>query len=244
VDVASALSALAGKRPVFHSERDFQHALAWQIQLASPQAQIRLETRPRRGIHLDLLVRLDGRRTAIELKYLVARLHATVGGVLFDLPHPSANDISRHDVVKDITRIEAVLADGHADSGCVLVLSNDRSYWRSASRADTIDEAFRLHEGHVLHGTMGWAARAGKGTTRPPGHPAAADRPLHLPVARLLPGHSHRRPDSALPLAADYLHRGPGQLTPCTGSRHRAARQTGAPAGRAASAFDGPAPDR
>jgi hypothetical protein len=98
---------------------------AWQIQLASPQAQIRLETRPRRGVHLDLLVRLDGLRTAIELKYLVADLHATADGELFDLPHQSANDISRHDMVKDITRIEAAPADEHADSGCVLLLSND-----------------------------------------------------------------------------------------------------------------------
>jgi hypothetical protein len=85
VDVAGALSALAARRPVFHSESDFQHALAWQIQLASPQAQIRLETRPRRGVHLDLLVVLDGIRTAIELKYLLAGLRSSISGELFDL---------------------------------------------------------------------------------------------------------------------------------------------------------------
>ena len=174
VDVAGALSALTVHRPVFHSERDFQHALAWQIQLASPEAQIRLETRPRRGLHLDLLVRLDGIRTAIELKYLLAALRATVGEELFDLPHQSANDISRHDVVKDITRVEAMLADGYADYGYVVVLTNDRGYWQPAARADTIDTAFRLHEGRVLQGTLGWAARAGTGTT------TGRDTPLTL----------------------------------------------------------------
>src|SRR5690242_3954114 len=61
--------------------------------------------------------------------------------------------------------VEAALADGHADSGSVVVLTNDRSYWRPATRADTIDVEFRLHEGRVLEGTLGWAARAGKGTT-------------------------------------------------------------------------------
>jgi hypothetical protein len=66
VDVVAALSALAERRLVFHSERDFQHALAWQIQLTYPQAQIRLEPRPRRGIHLDLLVRMGERRTALS----------------------------------------------------------------------------------------------------------------------------------------------------------------------------------
>jgi hypothetical protein len=174
VDVAGALSALAAHRPVFHSERDFQHALAWQIQLASPRAQIRLETRPRRGVHLDLLVTLDGMRTAIELKYLLAGLRASVGGELFDLPHQSANDISRHDVVKDIVRVETVLADGYADQGCVLVLSNDRSYWQAPARSDSIDAAFRLHEGCVLAGTLAWATRAGVGTTK------GRDTPLQL----------------------------------------------------------------
>jgi hypothetical protein len=174
VDVAGALSALAVHRPVFHSERDFQHALAWQIQLAQPQAQIRLETRPRRGVHLDLLIALDGIRTAIEVKYLLAGLHASVGGELFDLPNQSANDISRHDVVKDITRVETVLTDGYADQGCVLVLSNDRSYWQPPLRAESIDAAFRLHEGRVLQGTLTWAARAGAGTTK------GRDTPLRL----------------------------------------------------------------
>jgi hypothetical protein len=174
VDVAGALSALAVHRRVFHSERDFQHALAWQIQLASLRAQIRLETRLRRGVHLDLLVVLDGMRTAVELKYLVAALHADVGGEPFNLPHQSANDISPHDVVKDIVGVETALADGYADCGCVLLLSNDRSYWQPPARADCIDAAFRLHEGRILAGTLAWAARAGAGTTK------GRDTPLQL----------------------------------------------------------------
>lgn len=174
MDLAGALSALAVHRPVFHSERDFQHALAWQIQLAGPAARIRLETRPRRGVHLDLLVRLNGTSIAVEVKYLLAGLRATVDGELFDLPHQSANDISRHDVIKDITRVEAMLADGYADQGCVLVLTNDRSYWQPAPRADTIDAEFRLQEGRVLEGTLRWADRAGTGTT------VGRDTPLTL----------------------------------------------------------------
>jgi hypothetical protein len=93
---------------------------------------------------------------------------------MFDLPHLSAHDISRHDVVKDITRVEAILADGYADFGCVLVLSNDRSYWQPPARAGSIDAAFRLHEGRVLAGTLSWAARAGAGTTK------GRDAPLQL----------------------------------------------------------------
>lgn len=113
-------------------------------------------------------------RTAIELKYLVAGLRTSVAGELFDLPHQSANDISRHDVVKDIVRVETILADGYADHGCVLVLSNDRSYWQPPVRGGSIDAAFRLHEGRVLAGTLVWAAHAGAGTTK------GRDTPLQM----------------------------------------------------------------
>lgn len=95
-DVYRPLERLAGTRPLFHSEADFQHALAWQIQLDNPTASVRLETRPQRGIHLDVLIQLGGERIAIELKYLVARFEGVVGGELFDLPNQGAHDISRH----------------------------------------------------------------------------------------------------------------------------------------------------
>lgn len=45
------MSELAARRPVFHSERDFQQALAWQIQLNYPQASRRFHAT---GIVTDL----------------------------------------------------------------------------------------------------------------------------------------------------------------------------------------------
>ena len=165
LDFTGTLAELALRRPVFHSERDFQHAFALQLQLRHPRAQIRLEPRPRRGVHLDLLIHASGERTAVELKYPLAGFQGAAGGESFDLPHQSANDIGRHDVIGDIVRVETLLADGYADRGYVLVLTNDGSYWRSSPRPDTIDAAFRIHEGRVLEGTLSWAARAGRGTT-------------------------------------------------------------------------------
>lgn len=55
-DVIALLPGLAGERPVFHSEADFQQALAWAVHVAHPGLRVRLETRPVRGTHLDLLV--------------------------------------------------------------------------------------------------------------------------------------------------------------------------------------------
>lgn len=174
LDLYGLLEHLASTRPIFHSEADFQHALAWQIQVENPAARVRLETRPQRGIHLDLFVRLSDERIAIELKYLVARFEGVVGGEVFDLPNQGAHDISRHDVVKDVVRVERLLATGLADSGWVIALSNDSNYWRPGTKVDPIDAMFRLHDGKSLSGVLQWNPRAGEGTTR------GRDQPLPL----------------------------------------------------------------
>lgn len=163
--VEAALSALARRRGVFHSEADFQHALAWQLQLDHPAARVRLETRPLPGkaLALDLLFEQDGLKTAVELKYLVRSLVIEVAGERFELRAQSAHDVRRYDVVKDICRLEAVVAAGAADDGVLVALSNDPAYW-SPGRAGTIDAAFRVHEGARLSGTVGWAPHAGAGT--------------------------------------------------------------------------------
>ncbi len=101
------LDKLRLHRPVFHSEKDFQHSLAWLIHQQDPDAQIRLETpltvqgpslatsepgewqempedllepaeRQAGRASLDLAV-IDRscRRVAIELKYTKPALQAT-----------------------------------------------------------------------------------------------------------------------------------------------------------------------
>ena len=164
--IANSLKALARRRPLFHSEADLQHALAWQLQLDHPQAQLRLETRPLHGkaVFLDLALMLDGQRVAVELKYLVRGLQVDLEGELFTLRHQSAHDVRRYDVVKDLCRLEDIVRAGAADVGVLVALTNDPAYWTSG-RGGTIDAAFRLHEGQVLGGSVGWAAHAGAGTT-------------------------------------------------------------------------------
>ena len=71
-------------------------------------------------------------------------------------------------------RVETVLADGYADEGWVITLSNDSSYSRPGLRPTAIDAEFRLHEGQVLAGPRSWAISAGEGTTR------GRNKPLNL----------------------------------------------------------------
>jgi hypothetical protein len=160
------LERLSLERPVFHSEADFQHALAWRIQVEHPDAQIRLETRPERNLRLDLLIKFSNEKVAIELKYLAARFIGSVSGERFDLPNQAAQDVSRYDFIKDIARIERFVREGYADNGWAVALSNDRSYWTLGLKADPIDLAFRLHDGRELAGSLAWGMKAGPGTTR------------------------------------------------------------------------------
>lgn len=178
VDVPASLGRLATTRPLFHSEADLQHALAWQLQLDHPQLRIRPEycPDPDERARADIwTVEADPpTRTAIELKYLVRATDTTVAGERFVLRNQGAHDISRYDVVKDIHRVERWVAGGFADRGYVIVLSNDIGYWNRSDR-DTIDRAFRLHHSRVLQGICAWADRAGAGTTRGRAEPL----PLH-----------------------------------------------------------------
>lgn len=43
MNLDSLLNQLALKRPIFHSEADFQHTLAWEVHLSHPAAEVRLE---------------------------------------------------------------------------------------------------------------------------------------------------------------------------------------------------------
>jgi len=162
MDLDTILSDLGARRPVFHSEADFQHALAWTIQSAYPAAQVRLEY-PLRGLKgraaLDIVVRESGVTTAIEVKYCKAQLTIEVSGEAFQLPSTVARDLFRHDVCKDIWRLEYAIGTGQADRGVALVLSNDPGLW-SDTGFDSIDRQFKIHHGQTLTGTLTWSDRA------------------------------------------------------------------------------------
>jgi hypothetical protein len=169
IDLDETLSALALLRPVFHSEADFQLALAWQIQQRDPAMLVRLETRPAPGVHLDLaFARPDiGRTTAVELKYLTRAWTGDVGGERYELKDHGAQDIRAYDVVKDVVRVEKFIGPLPGADGAVVVVTNDPSYWRPAKMNDSSNAAaFRVSEGIVLVGPRVWGPNTGPGTMK------------------------------------------------------------------------------
>ncbi len=67
------LRQLALQRPLFHSEADFQHALAWELHNRLPEARVRLELPMEqfdRKRYLDISLSHDGRgSTARDARY-------------------------------------------------------------------------------------------------------------------------------------------------------------------------------
>lgn len=163
------LTSLSEQRPIFHSEADFQHSLAWAIHKNYPQAKVRLE-RPcigRNGrIYLDILIKLGGERIGIELKYKTKQLHTTIDEEDYKLRNQSAQDIGRYDLLSDLLRIEGLLESNYLDCGFTIFLTNDPGYWNDSGRRNRVDEDFRIREGRLIEGQLAWANHASEGTRK------------------------------------------------------------------------------
>ena len=157
---------LALRRPLFCSEADFQHELAYEIRKNDPSLNVRLEwplTAPSSGA-IDVIV-IGKTRFALELKYLTKSFSTTLDGEPFTLKLHGAQDQRRYDVCKDVTRMEAY-AEKTGQGAGVLVLTNDPGYWQERASADTADAAFNLAHLRELNGSLTWGKRAGPGTTK------------------------------------------------------------------------------
>jgi hypothetical protein len=168
VDIAAVLKDLAKQRPIFHSEADFQHALAWELHRRIPEVDVRLEVPKAHAgklLHIDIWIAHGETALALELKYKTRELSVEIGGETFNLRSQSAQDLGRYDFIKDVQRLEQ-LCRGRANLvGYALFLTNDSSYWRQAPDAKCADGAYRIPEGRVIRGELAWAEHAGMGTT-------------------------------------------------------------------------------
>ncbi|WP_280470570.1 hypothetical protein [Nocardia farcinica] len=167
--VRSWMDELARHRPLFHSERDFQLALA--LVLADDVAQLRLEkalsvSEPvggRRRLAVDVLGKLNGNRIALELKYPKKRLRAEVEGEVFDLRDSGAPDLDAAAIWRDVQRIERLILDGAIEAGASITLTNYPFWSERTTTARSQAYEFRLWDGrNVGPGTLQWKLKGGR----------------------------------------------------------------------------------
>jgi hypothetical protein len=173
LDINDLLAQLSKLRPIFHSEADFQHALAWLLHEKFPDASIRLElpfVLAEKAIHVDIWMTLADIHYAIELKYKPHALSEvfSLNGEKYALRTHSAQDLGRYDFIKDICRIEQIQAARKDVIGYAILLTNESLYWsgRNGRLRETVDLQFRLDEGRELSGSLAWSSAASVGTIR------------------------------------------------------------------------------
>ncbi len=171
MNIESALEELALERPLFHSEADFQHALAWALHRRWPEYEVRLERRlPKAlggpGYALDLWAIGSSHTLAMELKYKTRNLEYTLQEESYYLQNHGAQDIGRYDFIKDVSRLENVASSRLNFSGYAIFLTNDPLYWRLPRSDKTVDRDFRIHQGRRVSGRLAWSEEASEGTKR------------------------------------------------------------------------------
>lgn len=162
LNVNKRLKSLALDRPVFHTEADFQHSLAWHIREVGLDPRVRLEWPvPGKRIYVDIYV--PNRKVAVELKYKTRTLELEYEGERFALRDQSAQDTGRYDFLNDVQRLEQLSELPEVQGGVAILLTNDHLYWEPPT-GETHDAQFRLHEGRTIKGKMEWAPATSSGT--------------------------------------------------------------------------------
>jgi hypothetical protein len=168
MDIVKIIDNLRSKRRIFYSEKDFQFALAWEIQKCYDKSNIRLEycPNPEMNAHIDIIVELDNKYYPIELKYKTKKFIGEDNSENYFLKNQGAQDIGKYDYLKDIQRIERfskmIL---NYEFGFAILLTNDESYWKK-DKKETVDEQFYLPQNIIKTGIMSWSKNAGEGTTK------------------------------------------------------------------------------
>jgi len=168
-NIKDILKQLLEIRPIFHSEADFQYALAWEIQKHHPKAQIRLEINLPvfdKKEYIDIWANIDDKVYIIELKYKTKKINLEYNKEKFYLLNQGAQDVGRYDFIKDITRLERFISKHNNYIGYAIMLTNDDLYWRNPVRLNTVDANFRIHENRKIKGKLRWSDGASVGTKK------------------------------------------------------------------------------
>jgi hypothetical protein len=168
-EISEIMPVLVKKRSIFHSEADFQHALAWEIHQELANASVRLELPiqvKNQYLHIDIWVEQQGEPMALELKYKTRSLSVRIGNEQFSLKDQSAQDIGKYDFLKDVQRLEQIVAEKRNCIGYAVLLTNDSAYWTRTANQNTNDADFRIYDGRILEGQLQWGANASEGTKR------------------------------------------------------------------------------
>ena len=159
LDIPSLVEQLLKHRPIFHSEDDFKHALAWEIHKSQEDVKVRLEVPlliDGKSNYIDLIAIHGSQRYGLELKYKTKKTKVTIEEEIFALRDHGAQPLGHYDFVRDIERLENMLEHKVIDEGYAIMLTNDKSYSQQSKRENTSADAFRISHGNEIKGKLDW----------------------------------------------------------------------------------------
>jgi hypothetical protein len=166
IDLPSLLRSLAVRRPVFHSEADFQHEFAWEVRSQYPKISVRLERPLDDSLGAtDIVLFDDSGAFGVELKFCSKATQLRCLNEDFRLKQHGAHPLRRYDICKDIQRME-LFNSRYRRGSAVIALTNDSAYWTKQERQDVCDYAFRISENETLGGLLDWGVSASDGTKK------------------------------------------------------------------------------
>ena len=166
-NINRTLDELSEIRPIFHNEADFQFSFAWQIQKQNPNHRIRLEYKVPQFVNRYTDIWITGEDfVAIELKYKPISMQLQYNEEIFELKKHGAQDIGRYDFLKDVQRLEEIIMEYPNTKAYAIMITNDRLYWQSPQKHNSVDKDFKIHQDRNIHGVLSWSSKAGTGTTK------------------------------------------------------------------------------
>ena len=172
-DIHHILAELAKERPIFESEVEFQHELAYWIRSNMSGLLLHFEAKaypePYHKQRLDLAI--PEIRVGIELKYSPKDTEETWQDRRYTLIQAD-DSAQRYDFVKDIERLECLCGEPEWERAFAIMLANDQKLWNPSRKKNPPpkDHAFRLDEGRELRGTLDWAFDSKRRDRRIPLH--------------------------------------------------------------------------
>lgn len=166
--MTQVIDQLKEKRIIFHSEADFQFALAWQIkEIYQDLVDIHLEVplSNDKKDRLDILVKMGDKNIPIELKYFHSEL------IFNEYRLSKQNDTWRSQrVLKDLERAEKYAYENNSSGdqeGYALLICNEEKYWTPKKENFTYYH-FRLEDGRTLNAneTLKWITDNDSATER------------------------------------------------------------------------------
>lgn len=158
-NLTAAMASLAERRPVFHSEADFQHELAMEISRTGFGVRLEIPYEVNLNnehitVELDLLL-LNARtehKTAVEIKYVKSAVTVEHNEESFNLKKTWGTNLPRFDCLADFQRVGQLKAAGIVDFAFAIFLTNSASAWTdNVGESEIMARQFSIHEGRQMY---------------------------------------------------------------------------------------------